>query len=127
MKNFFKYHFPAILFGILILGVSSISHLNLPRVRSIQLDKILHFLEYAVFSALVFRSFSHFPRHHSVNRAAVLAFSVMVIFAFGDEFYQGFVPGRHRDWADWAADLAGSVFMLIWLWWRRRHHRSNAP
>ncbi len=125
MRNFLKYHLPAILYGGLILGLSSLSHLNLPRIRSVQLDKILHFTEYAIFSALVFRSFSHFPRSLSPRLAALLAFLVRVIFALVDETYQGFVPGRHRDWSDFAADLSGAVLILILLSWRRWKHKED--
>ncbi|SYZ73928.1 conserved membrane hypothetical protein [Candidatus Zixiibacteriota bacterium] len=120
MKNFLKYHLPAIIFGILIFSLSSISHLNLPRIRSVQVDKILHFTEYAIFSALVFRSFSHFPRPLTIKGAMISTFLVMAAFASGDEIYQGFIPGRHRDWSDLAADLVGAILVLTLLAWRRR-------
>jgi VanZ family protein len=120
MKDFLKFHLPAILYAMLIIGLSSLSHLNLPRVKSIQVDKVLHFIEYAIFAVLVFRSFSHFPRRLSSNIVALLAFLAMAAFALGDETYQSFVPGRHRDPLDYTADLAGAAAVLLILWTIRR-------
>ena len=58
LAAFFRYHLPLILYGGLILFVSSIPNLHPPRVSWLPFDKVAHFLEYAVFAFLAYRSLS---------------------------------------------------------------------
>ncbi|MCP4703480.1 MAG: hypothetical protein GY865_02630, partial [candidate division Zixibacteria bacterium] len=56
MKIFFLYHFPAIVYALAIFLLSSVPGMNMPEYGFLMADKLLHFLEYALFAVLIFRS-----------------------------------------------------------------------
>ena len=66
-----------------------------------------HFLEYAVFGALLFGALCcHLPS----GRAALLAAAACAsLYGVTDEFHQLFVEGRMCDPADWAVDTVGAL------------------
>ena len=120
MISFLKYHLPVILYGALVLGVSSIPNLRTPEVRYLASDKIAHFLEYAFFALLAFRSTSHLLRSQSRFLPFLAALLWLAGFAVVDEVLQSFIPGRHSDWLDYVFDLAGAVAVLLLLFWNRQ-------
>ena len=119
-RHFLRYHFPLILYAGLVIGLSSIPDLQGPRLRIIALDKIAHFVEYALFAVLAWRSFSHLSARLSVNASVLLSMLFLVVFALTDEYFQSFIPGRHADLADLAVDILGSFLVLTLLWIRAR-------
>ena len=119
MKPFLKYHLPVILYGALVLGVSSIPNLRTPEVKLLASDKIAHFLEYAFFALLAFRSTSHLVTSKSKSLPFVIALLWLAVFAVIDEVLQSFIPGRHSDWLDYVFDQAGAVAVLLLLFWNR--------
>lgn len=126
MNKFLKYHLPAILYGLLIIILSSIAHFHTPRLRFIGVDKIIHFLEYAIFAVLVYRSFSNISDRLSDRSIFLLSILFLSLFAALDETYQKFIPGRQPDLTDAISDIAGSILILILLWlWRRRSRKSK--
>ena len=120
MKPFLKYHLPVILYGALVLTVSSIPNLRSPEVRILANDKVAHFLEYAVFAFLTFRSTSHLGISKYRNGPFLSALIWLAGFAVVDEVLQGFIPGRYSDWRDYLFDLAGGLVILLILRWRHR-------
>ncbi len=126
MNKFLKYHLPAILYGLLIIILSSIAHFHTPRLRFIGVDKIIHFLEYAIFAVLVYRSFSNISDRLSDRSVFLLSILFLSLFAALDETYQKFIPGRQPDLTDAISDISGSILILILLWlWRRRSRKSK--
>ena len=127
MRVFFRFHLPAIAYAILILTVSSIPSLKTPQVRFIAADKVAHFVEYAIFAFLAFRSLVHVPALARRNLAVPAAILLVAVFAYLDELYQRHIPGRHSDMADYVADLAGALLVLglTWLRHRRRQHQPS--
>jgi VanZ family protein len=116
---FLRYHVPAILFASAILTVSNIPNLRGPDLRFIPFDKLAHFLEYAVFSFLTFRSVSHFTPTIKNRTVFIIALVILAIFAGVDEYFQRFVPGRVSDFADYIADLTGAFLVLLFFALRR--------
>jgi len=119
-RRFLWYHFPLILYAILVIGVSSVRNLRGPHVDFIALDKLAHFVEYALFALLTWRSFSNLSSRLSANTALLLSLLFLAVFALIDEYFQSFIPGRHADAADWATDILGAFLVLALLWIRRR-------
>lgn len=119
-KRFLWYHLPVILFAGLIIGVSSIPDLSPPKVKLVAVDKFAHFIEYALFAFLTFRSFSHIGRPVSLNAAYTLTLLFVSGFAWVDEYFQGFIPGRTMDPLDATADILGAVLVATFFWLRRR-------
>ena len=125
MLTFVKYHLPAIAYAALILAVSSVPSLKTPEVRFFAADKVAHFIEYAIFAFLAFRSLIHIPILSRTNLAVPAAVLLVAGFAYLDELYQRHIPGRHSDMNDYAADLAGAL-LVLGLTWLRHHRRSRA-
>ena len=73
------------------------------------IDKIGHFVLYAVLGFLAVAAFRNeswpFLRTHAVLLAVVFA----SLYGISDEWHQSFVPGRQTDILDWLADTLGAV------------------
>lgn len=120
LKPVIYYHLPFVAYAVLIYIVSSVHNLPSPQLAIVPLDKFAHFLEYAVFAALTFRSFSRFVSSDAYQKAAFAAVVFLVGFAVLDEYHQRFVPGRSSDSLDIVADTLGATLVLVLLWLRRR-------
>ncbi len=114
MRPFFIYHFPAIACATTIITLSSVPNLTVPEVRFLASDKVAHFIEYAVFAFLVYRSFSHLFTGR-ITRTFLFSGLFLSLFALTDEIYQHFIPGRFTDAYDFASDLIGAFLVLILL------------
>ncbi len=121
MRKFAVYHLPAIAYAGLIIGLSSLSNVRLPKMQLFELDKVIHFIEYGLFTWLTFRSTSHLHRRLGVEEASFLALGFVTMFAFVDEFYQSFVPGRQSDTADFLTDVAAAMLIVTVLRLIKRH------
>lgn len=110
--RFMKYQFPVILWGLLIVVVSSIPRISQPIPSIPYLDKFAHFMEYAVFAYLMCRALFYASRPGKMGRALFFSFLFCIAFAAGDELHQLFIPGRSRSLSDFIADSAGIVFAL---------------
>jgi VanZ family protein len=125
-RRFLWYHLPAILFAVAIFAVSSIPDLKGPDLKIVPFDKLAHFLEYAVFAYLIFRSLSQLTATTANTTVFILSLLLLGGFAALDEFHQKFVPGRTCDIADFATDLVGAVLVLLYFVLRRtRLSRSS--
>ena len=126
VKNrFLVYHLPVVLYAGLILTLSSIGNLSTPQVEWFALDKVAHFVEYALFAFLTFRSFTHLGERIGLNTAALLALLFLVCFALLDEYCQRFVPGRFSDFFDVLSDTFGAGLVVVYLWYRQRSRSTQ--
>lgn len=123
MKTFFSCHFPAIIYGLVIILLSSVPGINMPKYGFLLADKLLHFFEYALFAILIFRSFSQLFRKHKFHYVIVVSSFFLILFALLDEYYQKYIPGRESDVADVILDVLGASLILFFLWFRK--HRNN--
>ena len=105
-----KYWLPVIVACTVIFVQSSYpSPDSLPDIP--YLDKCLHFLVYAILSALFCRAFS--ATTPLINYRLLLIFiSILCATAYGgsDEWHQSMVSYRHADLWDLFADFIGSIF-----------------
>ncbi len=120
MRGIAVYHVPMIVYAAAIIAVSSIPNIKTPETDFPALDKLAHFVEYAVFAFLTFRSFSNLSARISVNLVLILSVLFLSLFAFLDEYHQSFVPGRQQDYNDFLADCLGAFLVIVFLWLRRR-------
>jgi len=111
LKNMTLRWGPVAVWAALILGLSSLSPETTNKVSIPGIDKLAHFLEYAVFAVLAARAISPLQDITLPTGAGVMLF--MFIFALMDEGYQGLV-GRQMEAADVCADLIGAGCGL-WL------------
>lgn len=89
-----------------------------------QNDKILHFTAFAGLAFLFWQLLA--SRARPLTASSVwLAALVLVPYAAIDEYTQQYV-GRHTDFADWIANVAGITVVLTALEIRRRIRASRA-
>jgi VanZ family protein len=80
------------------------------------IDKLAHFLAYAVLAGTVLLIPSQkIKQSHPILTAALTVF-LCFIHGVGDEFHQSFIPNRFVSGADVLADTLGALCIsLIWL------------
>ena len=107
-----KYWVPPLLYMALIFAVSSLEQppLPMPKFEWLTIDKLYHFIEYAILGGLVARAFlkakpAIVPSQLIWKLSAVLS----ILYGASDEWHQTFVPGRYATFADWVADVLGSI------------------
>ncbi len=116
------YWLPVFLYAALILALSSIPA---PRLEPLELagwDKLVHAVEYGVFSALIARALhAAGPRRLASSARGVALVAIVAASGYGalDEAYQG-RAGRDADPFDLAADGAGAVLAQVVLLRRER-------
>jgi len=84
-----------------IFGMSALPGSQVPG----RFGSLAHFVEYAVFSALLYLALRVDTES---TRAALLAVLIASVYAVSDEFHQSFVPMRTPDPADWLVDTLGA-------------------
>ncbi len=126
-KNFpFKYL--ALLYALLIFTVSAIPGISPPSFGFELEDKILHFIEYSVFSALLFLAFFTSGKEYLKKHVFFLSSLIGIAYAISDELHQKFVPGRSCELFDFVADCLGIVVIQIGIWFylKRKKNRFTA-
>ncbi len=110
----------AILYALLIIGLSSIPGRSFPDIKYLSQDKLIHIGEYLIFGILVSQALVF----RVTARGRIFLFTLLLAGTFGalDEAYQALVPGRDNSCADWIADLlgvvSGSLLFLLWKYYR---------
>ena len=121
-KSKIPYAWLALAYAILILIVSSIPDLSPPQLGFEYQDKLYHFIEYSIFSVLLF--FALLNSSKDFLRKNVLLISLLIGASFGilDELHQKFIPGRQADVLDFTADFVGVALIQIcfWVYHRRK-------
>jgi VanZ family protein len=113
LKSVFPF-LPAALYYGLIFYVSSRTvefPLSLPGRHA---DKALHILEFAVLGWLLAFGFSRIRSLSPRGRIAAVLLTGAVL-GILDEVHQSFVPGRHADAWDVAADIVG-IALGLWIY-----------
>jgi VanZ family protein len=125
IKKLFSFKFIALIYAVLIFIISGIPKITPPFLGFTLEDKVYHFLEYAIFSFLLFLAF--FKSQRDFFRKNVFLFSSLIgiIYAYSDEFHQRFVPGRTYDLYDFLADCLGIILIQAILWGYRRWKIGN--
>ncbi|MXZ00503.1 VanZ family protein [Candidatus Poribacteria bacterium] len=118
-----KYWLPSLLYMALIFAVSSMEQppLPMPQFEWLTIDKLYHFIEYAILGGLLAWAFVK-AKPPIVPSALiwVLAAVISILYGASDEWHQTFVPGRFATLADWVADALGSIagVLGIYLYYR---------
>lgn len=118
-----KYWVPPLLYMALIFAVSSMEQppLPMPKFEWLTIDKLYHFIEYAILGGLVARAFLKAkPSIVPAHLIWVLSAMLSILYGASDEWHQTFVPGRFATLADWVADVLGSIagVLAVYLYYR---------
>lgn len=120
-----KYWVPPILYMVLIFAISSMEQppLPMPKFEWLTIDKLYHFIEYAILGGLLTRAFvkakpAVVPSQLVWSTAALLS----ILYGASDEWHQTFVPGRFATLADWVADVLGSIAGVfgVYLYYKKK-------
>lgn len=126
-KKRFPYVWVALTYAVLILIFSSIPDLSPPQLGFEYQDKLYHFIEYSIFSVLLF--FALLNSQRDFLRKNVLLISLLIGASFGilDELHQKFIPGRQADILDFTADFVGVALIQIcfWVYHRKKLVKSS--
>ncbi|QTA89594.1 VanZ family protein [Desulfonema magnum] len=83
---------------------SAISDPGIPHI-----DKLLHFLAYALLGVLFFRAFSTMRFKDRINLLMILSILSSICYGISDEIHQHYVSSRSADIMDVLADTFGSI------------------
>jgi VanZ family protein len=126
IKKLFSFKFTVLIYAALIFVISSIPEITPPHLGFKFEDKVYHFIEYSIFSLLLF--FAFFKTKTDFFKKNVFLFSCLIgmIYAYSDEFHQKFVPGRSYDLYDFLADCLGIILIqtALGIYFQRKSHRT---
>ena len=120
-----KYWVPPLLYMALIFGVSSMQQppLPMPEFEWLTIDKLYHFIEYAILGGLLAIAFVKAKPAVMPSKLIWFAAAVLsILYGASDEWHQSFVPGRLATIADWVADVFGSIagVLMVYLYYKKR-------
>jgi len=118
------YKYPAILYAILIFILSASPSISPPPGFVLE-DKIYHFIEYGIFSLLLFLAFYHSRKEFLRRNVFLLSYIVGMTYGLSDEIHQKFVPGRSCEFLDFVADCLGIVLVQIGIWFYLKKKRRD--
>ena len=107
--------FPAILFAIAIFVLSSrpVPPEAEPYLIFPQADKVVHFVEYAIFGLLLYVAYDRGGFERLRQSPALLSVVTGIGYAISDEIHQSFVPGRDSSVEDLLVDCIGILFAVV--------------
>jgi VanZ family protein len=123
-----SYKYLALIYALLIFVVSAVPSITPPTFGFVLEDKILHFIEYSIFSALLFLAFFTSGKEFLKKHVFLISSLVGIAYAVSDELHQKFVPGRSCEFFDFLADSLGIIVIQIgiWLYLKRKGGRLTA-
>lgn len=103
----------------LIFFLSNQNGASLPMPDIPNIDKLAHFLIYALLAAAALYAFPALVRRRRSRLVGVIVILLCVLYGITDEFHQSFIPGRSVSGWDLLADAVGaSIMVLGWFYWR---------
>jgi VanZ family protein len=123
----FSYKYLALIYALMIFAISAIPQIT-PSFGFKFEDKILHFIEYSIFSFLLFLAFFTSRKEFFKKNVFLFCSLIGIAYAFSDELHQKFVPGRNCDLFDFLADSLGIIVIQIGIWFylKRKGKRLTA-
>jgi VanZ family protein len=118
------YKYPAILYATLIFILSASPSISPPPGFVLE-DKIYHFIEYGIFSLLLFLAFYNSRKEFLRRNVFLLSCIVGMTYGLSDEIHQSLVPGRSCEFLDFVADCLGIIVVQIGIWLYLRRKRSK--
>ena len=105
---FFYYWFPIIIYCVLIFIQSSYPSIeSVPKLP--HMDKVLHFVGYALLGALFLRAFKTSRIKNNLKFMLILSILLSSLYGISDEIHQYLIPYRDADLMDVLADTLGGI------------------
>lgn len=106
------YWLPVIVYCFFIFILSSLPYPE-KAPKYPHMDKVFHFIEYAVLGALFLRAFKTLRFNDKKYLVIFLSVTASIIYGLSDELHQYFIPYRNASFMDIVADAAGSIFGVV--------------
>jgi VanZ family protein len=110
--RFIYWYLPAIVWGSLLIVLTSLPKLTPPSLGFKMEDKVYHLAFYVIFGFLWARAVIQ-GRIEKLQSGLLRSGLFASIFAGLDELHQLFIPGRQCDFGDALADISGVVMALF--------------
>jgi VanZ family protein len=112
----FRFWIPVLLWAGVIFLFSSYPTRRASEIfwQDFIIKKTAHIIEYAIFSALLYRAFKESGTKG--KNAGIFAIAIAVIYAASDEFHQSFTPGREPTVRDVIFDTIGASLAIYAIW-----------
>lgn len=94
--------------------------MNINKSNEFNIDKLAHFIEYSIFSILIY--FTYKERNRKLTLKKIFLISLFPII---DEIHQLFIAGRDFSYYDILANLLGYYFTIILLKHIKRNRRKD--
>ena len=124
IRKFFAYWLPVLLYGLLIFIQSSRPSPDITPDWPL-MDKVLHFVAYAVLGALLVRAFNTTGIKHNLKLIFILSVLLSSLYGISDEIHQHFVPFRTADAMDALSDIFGSI-MGVYIFYKIKIEKTPA-
>ncbi len=115
------YTLAVIAYCALIFWLSS-QPISVPPALDIpHLDKAVHVMIYGVLAALVSVGMYRSGKNYTFRVQFYVPWAFATFYGITDEIHQLYVPGRHFEWLDIAANMTGAYLaqlFLCYVWWR---------
>lgn len=116
-----KSYLPAIVWLLIITGMSVVPKLQLPEFNLMSTDKLGHVAAYALLVWLLLRGFKQKNGHDADWKIGLAIVCAATLYGALLEFVQGnFIPGRLFGYDDMIANTAGAVAAWGIHWWKPR-------
>jgi VanZ family protein len=115
-QKLFSFKAVALIYAALIFIISSLPRLSPPPLGFRFEDKLYHFVEYSIFSFLLFLAFFKAKTDFFKKNVYLFSSSIGIAYAYSDEFHQRFVAGRSYDFYDFLANCLGIILVQAGLW-----------
>jgi VanZ family protein len=113
---------------IFIFILSSVPGKDIPDIPVPYFHKVAHFFEYSILAGLWIRAFLLRRPGAAWLKCSILAWTLTALYAFSDEWHQGFVPGRRCKLEDALSDMIWAALgILFYLYVRHKPgHTKNS-
>jgi VanZ family protein len=112
--KFFKYHFPFILWMLVIFAESSMPGDFYPQIDIVNIDKVAHIGIYGLLGLLCYISLIHLNGSNTFsNNPLIWTLVICSFYGASDEFHQLFTPNRSCDFWDWVSDTIGAILAVL--------------
>ena len=112
MRDFIYYWLLVFVYAGLIFYFSSLPTIPPLILKIIPETFILHMIEYAILTILLFRALTN-SKNSSLNNTIFLSITIAVLYGVTDEIHQHFVPGRTFSVLDVFGNSIGSMLGII--------------
>lgn len=112
-----RFWLPAVLWMLLIFTFSSFPVAKTTTIfwQDFFVKKSAHVVEYAVLTVFLYRGLLN-TTYMNKSEAGFYSILIAVLYAFSDEFHQGFTSGREPTIRDIVFDTIGSLSAIFFLW-----------